>query len=422
MFALIDCNSFYASCERLFRPDLQNTPIVVLSNNDGCAVAMCAQAKKLGIKTGEPYFKIKSLLQRHQVQVFSSNYTLYGDISRRVMQTLEQMVPQMEVYSIDEAFLDLSGMKNWDLKHFGAKIRARVLQNVGIPTCVGIAPTKVLAKAANRVAKKFPERTAGVWVLDTPAKIAKCLRWLAVEDVWGIGRQSSTKLHAWGIKSAADFCALPPARVQKLLGIVGVRLQQELQGVPCLPLELHRPEQKSICTSRTFGKTISDLAPLKAAVSFYTSQCAKKLRQQKLCAQKITVFLHTNRHRNEQKQHHAALEKTLPVASNDTLELNGIALELLAQIWRPGLQFKKAGVRVSDLVPQNQVQSDLFDTVNRQKSANYLAAMDQIHRKHGAASLHLGVVRESNDWQLRRDHLSPQYTTNWEQLFTIYQM
>jgi len=419
MFALVDCNSFYASCERLFRPDLKDAPIVVLSNNDGCAVAMCDKAKKLGVKIGTPHFQIKDMLEKNGVVAFSSNYTLYGDISKRVMTTLSRFAPSVEVYSIDESFLDMNGMGNFDLHEYALKIRATVLQNTGIPTCVGIAPTKALAKAANRVAKKFKDKTQGVWILDSQEKIDKCLSWLNVGDVWGIGYRHSERLEKMGVKTAKDFIDLPEATVQKMMSIVGLRLQKELKGISCLPLELVIPKKQSICTSRSFGKMLDQLEPVESAVAYYASRCARKLRAQRLCASSMVVLLQTNPFKPEQPQRMVSLSFTFPVETSDTLEITNRALSMLHTLWKDGYQYKKAGVIVMDTVPEDQIQSDIFDQVDRGKARKSMLAMDSINQKYGTDLLRLGIADQGKDWKLRRELLSPCFTTNWDQLLTI---
>lgn len=419
MFALVDCNSFYASCERLFRPDLIHTPIAVLSNNDGCVIAMCDRAKSLGIKMGEPLFKMRELAKSKGVQVFSSNYTLYGDISRRVMSLLEQMAPRIEVYSIDEAFLDLSGMDHFDLGDLGERIRAKVLNDVGIPTCVGIAPTKALAKSANRVAKKFKEKTGGVWVLDSDEKIEKCLRWLKVEDVWGIGRRYAERFKAMGVKTAWDFTRLEESLVRSFMTVVGVRLQKELKGLSCLPLEEIVNPKQSICTSRSFGKNLDELEPVEKAVAWYASRCAKKLRRQGLCCRVIRVFIHTNPFNETEPHRSVHAQRTFSVPTSYDVEIVATALAMLRDLWQDGYRYKKAGVIVMDNVPESEVQGSLFDEVDRDKAKATMNALDRINSKYRGELLHLGTVEHDGDWKLRRELLSPCYTTNWNQLITV---
>lgn len=419
MFALVDCNSFYASCERLFRPDLRERPIVVLSNNDGCAVAMCDRAKALGIRIGTPHFQIRDTLERHGVVAFSSNYALYGDISRRVMATLARLAPAIETYSIDEAFLDMRGIEPLDLREFGLRTRSTVLQNIGIPTCVGIGPTKALAKVANRIAKKFKEKTQGVCVLDTPERIAKALAWLPIEDVWGIGRNHATRLQGMGVRTAADFLRLSPERVRQTMSVVGLRLQMELQGTSCLPLELMVPAKKAICTSRSFGTLLTELAPIEAAVAHYANRCARKLRAQRLCARTLTVLLQTNPFQPGHPQRFVSASHLFAAETSDSLEIVEQSLALLRQLWKPGYRYKKAGVIVQDTVSETQVQGDLFDRHDRSKARKIMVAMDTLNHKYGSDLLGLGIADLGERWKLRSERLSPRYTTDWAQLMLV---
>ena len=420
MFALVDCNSFYASCERLFRPELIHTPIVVLSNNDGCVIARCDQSKAMGIKMGDPYFKIKDELKQKGIKAFSSNYTLYGDLSKRVMNTLSRFSPNIEVYSIDEAFLDLKSMSHFDLNLYCHQIRETVLKNIGIPTCVGVAPTKALAKASNHVAKKFKAKTGGVFILDTPEKILKCLKWLPIEDVWGIGRKYSEKLKFHGVKTAYDFTLMPPDWVRKNFTIVGLRLQNELKGESCLPLESFINPKQSICTSRSFGKMLSKYEQVETAVSVYASRCARKLRAGKLCATNLIVFIHTNPHRPGDVQRSVHATKVFKVPTSDTLEIVEEALFLLKHLWKDGYLYKKAGVIVTGNVDERFVQGDLFDIIDRNKSKQSMKAFDTINLKYGHELVHVALASPEGDWKLRRDNLSPCYTTNWDDLMIVH--
>jgi DNA polymerase V len=380
---------------------------------------MCDKAKALKIKIGTPHFEIKEKLAQHGVTVFSSNYTLYGDLSKRVMNILERMAPAIEVYSIDEAFMDMRGMSHFDLHAYALEIRSTVLCNTGIPTCVGIAHTKALAKAANRVAKKFKERTEGVWVLDTPEKVAKCLHWLPVADVWGIGYRHAAKLEAMGVKTAQDFVELPAQKVREMMSVVGERLQMELKGVSCLPLDLVVHSKQSICTSRSFGKMLDQLDAVESAVGFYASRCARKLRAQRLCARTITVFLQTNSFKPELPQRSVSSSRMFPVETSDTLEITSQALQMLRALWKDGYRYKKAGVIMMDTVPEAQIQGDVFDTIDRGKARKSMIAMDLVNKKYGADLVKLGIVDQGQEWKLRREILSPCYTTNWEQLLVV---
>ena len=331
MYALVDCNNFYVSCERVFQPRLEGRPVVVLSNNDGCVISRSAEAKALGLRMGDPYFQVKPLLEQHHVAVFSSNYALYGDMSRRVMWYLSQIAPAVEVYSIDEAFLDLHGMERFlveSLDTFARTVRANVLARTGIPTCVGVAPTKTLAKLANRLAKKSPAM-GGVCSLDTDERRRGALEQVAVEDVWGIGRQYAQKLYAAGITTAAGLagCSEAFAR-QHLGGVVGARLVRELQGVPCqglAPSEDGTRARRSLCCSRTFGQPLRAFPDVLGAVSAFASRAAEKLRKQGDAAHLLTIFLSKSRYSQEPPPYSGSVVLTLPVASNDTGELVRVA-------------------------------------------------------------------------------------------------
>jgi DNA polymerase V len=414
MFALVDCNSFYASCERLFRPDLKNQPIAVLSNNDGCIIALCDRAKALGVPMGAPYHELKRDLERAGVVVFSSNYTLYGDLSRRVVQTLEPLVPALEIYSIDEVFMDLRGMQGAWNREWALMARERVLRHVGMPTCVGIAPTKALAKVANRVAKKFKERTEGVFVLECPEQIEKALRWLPIGDVWGVGRRLVLRLQEMGVRTAWDFVQLPEEQVRKVMTVVGLRLHKELRGIPCLPLEWVQAPKQSICTSRSFGKMLTELSEVEAAVASFASRCARKLRAQRLCGRSLVVFLSTNFMNPKDPQRSVQAKRVLEVPTNADYELVPLAVQMLRELWMTGYRYKKAGVIVMDNVCETQVQGDLFDCVDRHKSRESMRAMDLVNKRYGSQVLQLASVEQQGDWKLRRQLLSPCYTTRWE--------
>lgn len=417
MFALVDCNNFYASCERVFNPALRDRPVVVLSNNDGCVIARSNEAKRLGVKMGEPAFKIEAFLQQHEVAVFSSNYQLYGDMSHRVMMTLGEFTPELEIYSIDEAFLNLGGIPA-DLREYARTIRETVLRNTGLPVSIGVGPTKVLAKTANHYAKKVPENQ-GILVLDTPARIDEALQQFEVKEVWGIGRQYAALLMKHGVKTAWDFRQLPEAWVRKHMTVVGARIQKELAGVSCLPLELITPNKQAICTSRSFGEPQTELEPIQEAVATFTAKCAYKLRKQKCCAGVIMVFIHTNGFNPHDPQHAENFVYTLPVASNSNFELIKYALYALKHIYQTGYRYKKAGVIVSDIVPEGQVQGSLFDRVDREKHAAVMKAMDGINAKYGHQFIKTAVQGSGVRWKLRQENLSPCYTTRWRDIITV---
>lgn len=418
MFALVDCNNFYASCERVFNPALNGKPVVVLSNNDGCIIARSTEAKQLGIKMGDPAFKIADFLKAHQVIVHSSNYVLYGDMSHRVMTTLGEFTPELEVYSIDEAFLNLTGLPV-QLEEYAQSIRSRVIKCTGIPVSVGIGPTKTLAKLANRLAKKVPENQ-GVFVVNEANRL-ECLRGFEIGDVWGIGRRYAKMLNALNINTAWDLTQMPDSWVKKKLTVVGLRTKKELEGVSCLELELAPPAKQAICTSRSFGEFQTDKEIIKEAVATFAAKCAYKLRVQKCCAKAVLVFIHTNGFNKEEPQYARNLVCTLPVATNSTLELTKYALAAFEAIFKTGFRYKKAGVLVSDIVAEDQIQGSLFDNMEqREKHRELMKAVDRINSRFGQSTVKLGVQGIGDrKWKLRQEKLSPCYTTRWSDIIKV---
>jgi DNA polymerase V len=414
IFALVDCNNFYASCERVFNPKLEGKPIVVLSNNDGCVVARSNEAKALGIAMGVPEFQIRPLLRAHQVQVFSSNYTLYGDMSQRVMETVEQFSPNLEIYSIDEAFLSLSGFTSRNFTEYGRTIRTTVKRWTGLPVSVGIAETKTLAKIANRVAKRTPDTNGVFDLLACPDRDALLGR-VAVEDVWGIGRNHTRLLNQHGIMTALQLREVDDPWIRKHLGIVGLRLVTELRGVSCLDLEECPAPKQSLTCSRAFGQLISTLADMEEAVSSYTSRVAEKLRRERLAATVVTVCLTTNEFK-EGPQYSNALVLKLPVATDSTSDLVRSALQGIRTIYRDSYLYKKAGVILTGLVPASQTQADLFDSQDRVKSKRLMSALDAINNRWGADTLHYASSGIRKVWKTQFQHRSPAYTTDWTAL------
>lgn len=414
IFALVDCNNFYASCERVFNPRLEGKPIVVLSNNDGCVVARSNEAKALGIAMGVPEFQIRSLLRAHQVQVFSSNYTLYGDMSQRVMETLEQFCPDLEIYSIDEAFLSLTGFTSRNFTEYGRTIRTTVKRWTGLPVSVGIAETKTLAKIANRVAKRTPDTNGVFDLLACPDRDALLGR-VPVEDVWGIGRNLTRLLNQHGIMTAFQLREVDDSWIRKHLGIVGLRLVMELRGVSCLDLEECPTPKQSLTCSRAFGQLISTLADMEEAVSSYTSRVAEKLRRERLAATVLTVCLMTNEFK-EGPQYSNAVTLKLPVATDSTSDLVRSALQGIRTIYREGYRYKKAGVILTGLVPVSQAQADLFDPQDRGKSKRLMSALDAINNRWGADTLHYASSGIRKAWKTQFQHRSPAYTTDWAAL------
>ncbi|MDA3898532.1 MAG: Y-family DNA polymerase, partial [Desulfobacteraceae bacterium] len=430
MFALVDCNNFYVSCERVFNPKLAHRPVIVLSNNDGCAVARSEEAKAIGIKMGAPAFKIRHLINAHHVAAFSSNYALYGDMSRRVMQTLSRFTDQLEIYSIDEAFLKLSGRRQNSLTDYGENICTTVFQWTGLPVSMGIAPTKTLAKIACRLAKKSAlknlrqqnhtpknhNRTNRALELTDTSNIEKALEQIAIENVWGIGRQYATRLHKYGITTALALSRTDEQWIQKLMGINGVRTVKELQGIPCYLLENQPSPRKGVTVSRTFHTELDCFDDLKTAITAYTSRGAEKLRTQKAAANMILVFATTNRFKSHYNFYTATAH--LPIPTNDTPELIHYADQCLRQIYKPGILFKKAGVIFKDIVCESPIQTGLFDTRNRKRSQSLMRSIDTINSEMGKNTIRYastGLVPDQK-WQPLSRQCSPAYTTNWNHL------
>jgi DNA polymerase V len=417
MYALVDCNNFYASCERVFNPSLNGKPVVVLSNNDGCVIARSNEAKSIGIAMGLPAYQIKDLIRKHDVKVFSTNFVLYGDMSQRVMNILSEFVPDMEIYSIDEAFLSLHGFDFCDLREYGTKIRTAVSRSTGIPVSIGIAPTKTLAKVANHFAKKIPAYQ-GVCMIENH-NLASALSQFQVGEVWGIGRQYNKMLAKHGIHTASDFVNAPQQFIRKSMSVVGLRTQEELKGNECYGMELTIPAKKTICTARSFGQMQTDYQPVAEAVANFASRCALKLRKQKTCANVLMVFVHTNRHREDLPQYARNRVLTLPAATNSTYEIVEYALFALKSIFRDGYHYKKAGVIVSAIVPENAVQKCLFDHTEREKQTRALRAVDELNDKYGRDTVKLAILGYRRKWKLRQEQLSPFYTTQWADIIQV---
>jgi DNA polymerase V len=416
MIALIDCNNFYVSCERVFKPTLLGRAMVVLSNNDGCAIARSEEAKAAGIKMAAPIHLINDIIKENNVAVYSSNYTLYDNMSKRVMDVIRTHVPKTEVYSIDEIFADLSGIKQEYLPELAKNIRENVISSTGIPVSVGIAPTKALAKMANRYAKKTrPDE--GVFVANDQELINMMLKFTEVGDIWGIGKQLETLLKSKGFNTAYEFVNNAPEEwVRKEMSVVGQRLLNELKGIPCIKWEQERPTRKNICTSRSFGKIIAKKNELKQAVAKFTSSCAEKLRKEKTCAKKIHVFVKTNPFRTTDKQYEQSITLELAVASNLTTELMKYSMRALDMIFQPGYNYQKAGVIVLDLVPDKQVQLGLFDSQNRTRDKKLMESVDKVNRVFGKDSVRYAVQDYGRNWYLKQANLSPQYTTRLDHL------
>jgi len=412
--ALVDCNNFYASCERVFNPKLEKKPVVVLSNNDGCVVSRSNEAKSLEIKMGVPAFMIDHLIRKEEVYACSSNYSLYGDMSQRVMETLSHFTPEIEVYSIDEAFLDLSGFAHNRLTDYGRKIRNTVRQWTGIPVSIGIAETKTLAKIANRIAKKS-EKADGVFNLTASPYHKKALSITAVENVWGVGRRYAKFLRKHGIETALDLRNAEDSWVKKYLSVVGLRMVRELRGIPCISMELSPPAKKEICVSRSFGKPVRSLIEMQEAIAAYTTRAGEKLRNEHLAAGALMIFMMTNRFRDE-PQYARSTVIELPVPTDCTQELIRYAFRGVEEIFRKGYRFNKAGVLLADLVPANQIQTDLFDTKDRDGSKKLMQALDEINTRMGQNTLKYAASGLKQNWKTRARRRSPRYTTRWSEL------
>ncbi|KGO86067.1 SOS mutagenesis and repair protein UmuC [Flavobacterium rivuli WB 3.3-2 = DSM 21788] len=420
MYALIDCNNFYASCERVFQPKWQGKPVVVLSNNDGCIISRSEEAKALGIGMAEPEFKIREMLKEHGVGVFSSNYSLYGDLSERVMGIMELYTPNVEVYSIDEAFLDFNGVAVPDFHAKGLEIRNRVLKWLSLPVCVGVAPTKTLSKAANRIAKKYQERTGGVYVMDTEEKRIKALKWLKIEDVWGIGYRTVRKLKAKNILTAYDF-TLPHLEpwIKSEMGVVGMRIKMELEGTPAIGDGAVPEKKKSIATTRSFPKQLTNYDLIRERVSTFATVTAEKLRKQNSMCHTVIVMLVADKHKIENTKYHYSRAVTLPFATNSALTISGAAVQLLKDMLASTdtVKFKKAGVIVSELVPDNTKQFNMF-TEEDPRHLALMQAMDKVNAKMGSRVIRLGAQAEKT-WDMKQEMRSPRYTTNINDILIV---
>lgn len=416
VFALVDCNNFYASCEKLFRPDLKDTPVVVLSNNDGCVVARSREAKLLGIKMGVPVFQIKAEMQRHGILAFSSNYALYADLSSRVMRTLEEMAPRVEVYSIDEAFLDLTGIESAiSLVEFGQQVRERIGHWIGITVCVGIAPTKTLAKLANHAAKKYPA-TQGVVDLTNPDRQRRLLALVPVDDVWGVGRRLSKRLNALGITTALDLANASPRAIRDQFSVVLERTVRELNGESCIELEEIPPTKKQIVCSRSFGVKVTHFELLREAICEYATRATEKLRKEQQQAKVMTVFIRTSPFKDNEPQYSNSASGELLIPSCDTRDFIELASHLLKRIWKDGFRYAKAGVMLSDFYDPGMFQPGLFDDVStRSNSQQLMSVLDTINQS-GAGKVFFAGQGTKKDWSMKREHLSPAYTTRWDQL------
>ena len=414
--ALIDCNNFYASCERIFNPKLIGHPIVVLSNNDGCIIARSKEAKKLGIKMGEPYFKTKNIIEKNNVRVFSSNYSLYGDISQRVMEILSSFASDIEIYSIDEAFLNLNGFENYELNTYCHKIRKIIKKWVGIPVSIGVAPTKTLSKIANLLAKKKLNYNGGC-ILKNLIEIKNALKLIPIEDVWGIGRKLSLFLKKYNINSAYHFSQMDRGWIRKNMGVVGEKTYLELNGISCLDLDLLPSDKKSCCVSRSFSKPIEKLLDLEESISTYGSRVSEKIREEGLAAESLSVFVLTNHFKRREKQYSNSIKMHLPFPTNNSINIIKSALEGIRKIYRPGYRYKKTGVILYGLSKYNTTKG-LLD-YDREVSDSIMNAVDKINNKYGSSTLKVASEGLEKVWKMKRANVSPCYTTRFDDLIEV---
>lgn len=418
MYALVDCNNFYASCERVFQPQLNGKPIVILSNNDGCVISRSYEAKDLGIAMGAPEFKIRQELKQNKVHVFSSNYALYGDLSNRVMKILESFTPNVEVYSIDEAFLNFDGMKIKDYHDYGLQMKRRVQKWLSIPICVGFAETKALSKVANKIAKKYQVRTKGIYIIDSEEKRIKALKWTKIEDVWGIGFRLTKKMKDKNIHTAYDF-TLPHNEmfIKTTMGVVGLRLKYELEGQSVLEMEEPK-DKKNIAVTRSFDGNITTLNEMTERVSTFATVCAEKLRKQKSCCYGVIVYLRKDKYKVDRQRYNFYKMETLPFASNSSITISSLAVKMLKSMFEEGEIYKKAGVIVTEIIPENQKQFHLFEEENP-KHLKLMQVMDDYYKKTGERKIRLGNQDLQRTWKMKQNHLSRKYTTDFKQIFEV---
>lgn len=418
MFALVDCNNFYASCERVFQPQWEKKPIVILSNNDGCVIARSNEAKAMGIPMGAPAFKYKQLFLEKKVKVFSSNYPLYGDMSSRVMSILETYSPNVEIYSIDEAFLQFKGFDYFDLEAEGRRMKKQVQQWTGIPVSVGIAPSKALAKIANKIAKKYVAKTGGVYLIETEEQRTKALKWTDVKDIWGIGRKHSKRLEQMGVKTAYDFSNLPDSWIRKHMSVLELRLKKDLLGLPCIQLEETQNAKKSIATTRSFKTTYRTFFDLEERIATYATSCAEKLRKQGSSCSALLVFVRSNPHSKESQQYRNSCVVTLPYATDSSITLSKYARYGLKNIFKENIDYKKAGVILIGLSPTKERQLNLFDgDIGRHDAL--MQAIDKVHRRFGPYRIKLGNQDLKQTWKMRQEHLSSRFTTELSEVIRV---
>ncbi len=417
-FALVDCNNFYVSCERVFNPKLHKRPVIVLSNNDGCVVARSNEAKALGITMGTPLFKVQDIVDQYGIAILSSNYVLYGDMSNRVMNTLQEFTPEVETYSIDEAFMNLAGVGGEPFDKLGTRIKERVRRITGIPVSIGIAETKTLAKLANRISKKSEKAQGVLDLTDSPYREAALER-TQVEDLWGIGRQYAKLLKSRGIENALQFARADRRWVRRALTVVGARLHAELNGINCLPLEVTPRPRKSMVCSHSFGESVTTLSELKEAVAMFMSRAGEKLRREKMAASVVTVFINTNRFRKDEPQYANAATHELLYPTDSSEELLKCALGAVENLFRDGFCYKKAGVMLNNIVPAEHLTMRMFGQDSWERTRRISQAIDDVNRRFGRNTLRYGSVVKEGRWQTKAKHRSQHYTTRLDELLTV---
>ena len=417
MIGLCDCNNFFVSCERVFIPALNGKPVVVLSNNDGCIISRSEEAKKLGIKMAQPLYQVKELIKQHNVAVFSSNYHLYGDLSQRVMDTLKTFSPSVEIYSIDEAFINFDRFDETTLNEYGKSIVKTIKKNIGIPVSLGIAPTKTLAKVASKLCKKYP-KLEGCCFMHHPEDITKVLTKFPIEDIWGIGRRFSKMLKANNILTAEQFRQLSPEWVKAKMSVTGLRTWKELHGEPCIPFGYVIPDKQSICISRSFAKEITNIEQLTEIVATFVSMAAEKLRKQHSLTRQMQIFILTNPHHTDDAQHREGKLITLPAPTNSTFEMTNYAISALKELYKKGYGYKKAGVILYEISPDTGIQNILFDNIDRQKHATIMHTMDNLNDHYGKNTVSVGT-QGSGKIPSHQENLSPRYTTHWDEIMIV---
>ena len=417
LIGLADCNNFYVSCERVFNPSLCGKPVVVLSNNDGCVISRSNEVKALGVKMGQPLFEIKELIHKHDIKVYSTNFTLYGDMSARVMETLKSFVPSTEVYSIDEAFLDFTGINEELIPDLGRTLAYTVRKHTGIPVSIGISKTKTLAKIASKLCKKYPKLQNSCFMYDD-RDINKVLKTFPINDVWGIGRRYAKMLNENGVSTALEFTNLSPDWVRKKMSIVGLKTWKELRGESCVEFAEIIEDKQQICTSRSFASNIGDLEELCKSVAYFASSCAEKLRKQRSVCGSLTVFILTNFHRADMPQHHQSIVIPLENHTDSTIELIRHACSGLLKIYRKGYLYKKAGVILSDITPKAETPASLFCETDTIKHDKIMKVMDEINMSYGRASI-VTAAQGVDRFKANQEHLSAKYTTDWNDILKV---